>query len=151
MLPAAPGRFSTTTCCLRPSPRRCAAWRAARSGALPGMKGTIKWTGFSGYSARATPTGRARTANASQALHRMRISLVVDRLGARHGRMAEAAASKDGLASAEGGNARRLIAARQPIDRLGIDDGAQRHLTIRHEAAVARVLAEITSLFGIGG
>src|SRR5262245_58652582 len=53
MLPAAPGLFSMMNCWPRLAVRRCATWRAATSGALPAMNGTMMRTSLSGYSARA--------------------------------------------------------------------------------------------------
>src|ERR1700682_2240562 len=67
MLPAAPGLLSTTTCWPRPTVRRGATCRAATSGALPAMNGTIMRTGLSGYSAWAALAVRRQAAIAKRA------------------------------------------------------------------------------------
>ena len=48
MVPAAPGRFSTTTGCPSAWTRRSATLRAVTSFAPPGGKGTIQRIGFDG-------------------------------------------------------------------------------------------------------
>src|SRR5262245_56473 len=48
MVPLAPDRLSTTTCCPKRSPRRCATIRATTSLAVPGGKGATKRIGRTG-------------------------------------------------------------------------------------------------------
>ena len=49
-----------------PAGQPLAAWRAATSGALPAMKGTMMRTGLSGYSACAVPAANSDSAAASR-------------------------------------------------------------------------------------
>ena len=56
MMPAAPGRFSTTKVWCKRSPSFCASIRAITSTPPPAATGTMICTGLSGYSARAKPT-----------------------------------------------------------------------------------------------
>src|SRR4051812_532063 len=74
----------------------------------------------------------------------------VNRCGARHRRMPKAALGQNRLLAAEGGDLRRLVAARQRIRLFRIDHLAQARLAIGDHAAIARILPEIADLVGIG-
>src|SRR5688572_5614966 len=77
-------------------------------------------------------------------------ALVVDRLRAGHGRMAEAAPGEDRLAPAELGDLGGLVLARLRIGGLRIDDLAQGGLAVGNEPAMSGVPAEVARLVGIG-
>src|SRR5258706_5004467 len=65
MLPAAPARLSTTTCCPICWLMSVASKRAVTSGPLPAAKGTINRIGRSGYSAAAALVLRIAAASAN--------------------------------------------------------------------------------------
>src|SRR5436190_6865258 len=55
MLPLAPGRFSTSTCCPRRAASGSATTRALLSATPPGENGTMMRTGFAGHSCASAP------------------------------------------------------------------------------------------------
>src|SRR5687768_4494987 len=58
-MPFAPGRFSTTTCCLNVSVRRSATKRASVSPVPPAAVGTTMRMGFTGYCCACAVPARA--------------------------------------------------------------------------------------------
>src|SRR5262249_35953942 len=74
MLPAAPGRLSTTTGLPQRSPSFCATSRAMMSTPPPGANPTSMRTGFAGYCAPA-PSGASAAATAVSAAMRIFIAL----------------------------------------------------------------------------
>src|SRR5688572_23518907 len=78
MLPCAPARFSTITCCVHSSPSFTARMRPSASVPPPGGNGTIRRTGLSGYCAWALPKRNAHSSPASNLF----ISVLVGRIDA---------------------------------------------------------------------
>src|SRR5689334_14890786 len=76
--------------------------------------------------------------------------LVVDRLGAGHGGMTEAAPGKDRRWPAQGGNFGGLVLARPLIGYFRVYDLAQGGLAVGHQPAIAGLAIEIPRLIGIG-
>src|SRR5262252_3865106 len=74
MLPPAPGRFSTTTCCLRPSDIALATERASTSEEPPGANVTMSRIGPVGYCWASAPDAKASAANAANiSVRRVRV------------------------------------------------------------------------------
>src|SRR5436853_6038250 len=67
MLPPAPMRFSTITCCCQSSDHLSATRRAVKSAAPPGVKVTMMRTGFAGYVPCAMPALAARKKSSAKA------------------------------------------------------------------------------------
>ena len=82
MVPPAPARFSTTTCCPQVSDRCCPRIRDTTSAIPPGGKGTINLTGLLGHAWLMTQSGHRAKESKKAALNNVqRIQVQLNKSG----------------------------------------------------------------------